>query len=97
MATTDRTGVIDPEFGYYGPMGFDIGSFLANLFMSFFSQVLFWEPAYEFQGGWQEIDQENDREIFAQWLLKTIEAVWDGFATKFKSLWDKEHEGTLWI
>jgi 5-methylthioribose kinase len=39
MATAEKTSVIDPEFGYFGPMGFDIGSFLANLLMSFFSQV----------------------------------------------------------
>lgn len=39
MCTPESSLVIDPEFAYYGPMGFDIGSFLANLFLAYFSQV----------------------------------------------------------
>lgn len=38
MVTPDSTHVIDPEFAFYGPMGFDVGAFLGNLFLSFFSQ-----------------------------------------------------------
>jgi len=26
MVNDDRTWVIDPEFAYYGPMGFDVGA-----------------------------------------------------------------------
>ena len=26
--------VIDPEFAFFGPMGFDIGLFIANLFLN---------------------------------------------------------------
>lgn len=37
MVTPDSTKVIDPEFAFYGPMGFDIGAFLANLLLSYFS------------------------------------------------------------
>jgi len=32
------TKVIDPEFGCYGPMGFDVGMFLANLLLAFVAQ-----------------------------------------------------------
>ena len=39
MCTTESTLVIDPEFAFAGPMGFDVGSFLANLMFSFFAQV----------------------------------------------------------
>jgi 5-methylthioribose kinase len=38
MVTRESTQVIDPEFAFYGPMGFDIGAFLGNLILAFFSQ-----------------------------------------------------------
>ena len=37
MLNLDETFVIDPEFAFYGPMGFDIGIYLANLVMSYLS------------------------------------------------------------
>lgn len=50
MVTHDSTQVIDPEFAFYGPMGFDIGAFLANLILSYFSQD-------------GHADQGNDRKV----------------------------------
>ncbi|CAM2152219.1 5-methylthioribose kinase [Pararobbsia alpina] len=38
MVNEDETYVIDPEFAFYGPMGFDIGALLANLLLAFFSR-----------------------------------------------------------
>jgi 5-methylthioribose kinase len=38
MVTADDTRVIDPEFAFYGPVGFDPGLFLANLWMAHFAQ-----------------------------------------------------------
>lgn len=38
MVTEDDTRAIDPEFAFYGPMGFDVGAILANLFMAYFAQ-----------------------------------------------------------
>lgn len=38
MVTSDSTQVIDPEFAFYGPMGYDIGAFLGNLILAFFAQ-----------------------------------------------------------
>ncbi len=37
MLNEKETFVIDPEFAFYGPMGFDVGIYLANLAMSYFS------------------------------------------------------------
>ncbi len=37
MLNKKETYVIDPEFAFYGPIGFDIGIYLANLTMSYFS------------------------------------------------------------
>jgi len=39
MAKENSTFVIDPEFAFYGPMGFDIGAFISNLLLNYFSQV----------------------------------------------------------
>ena len=30
--------LIDPEFGFYGPIGFDIGMLISNFLMAYFSQ-----------------------------------------------------------
>ncbi|WP_049645621.1 S-methyl-5-thioribose kinase, partial [Candidatus Rhodobacter oscarellae] len=38
MCTGDETKVIDPEFGFYGPFGFDLGMLIANYLMAYFSQ-----------------------------------------------------------
>ena len=38
MACTDVTYVIDPEFAYYGPMGFDTGTFVAHWLFAYFAQ-----------------------------------------------------------
>lgn len=37
MVMQGSTFVIDPEFAFYGPMGFDIGAVLSNLFLAYFS------------------------------------------------------------
>lgn len=38
MATEGSTKVIDPEFSFYGPIGFDNGAFIANILLSYFSK-----------------------------------------------------------
>lgn len=50
MVTPESTQVIDPEFAFYGPIGFDIGAFLGNLILAFFSQD-------------GHADQANDRKV----------------------------------
>ncbi|MCK8119008.1 S-methyl-5-thioribose kinase [Pseudoalteromonas sp. 2CM37A] len=36
---TNTTKVIDPEFGFFGPVGFDIGSFIGNLLLNYCAQA----------------------------------------------------------
>jgi len=50
MVTRESTQVIDPEFSFYGPMGYDVGAFLGNLILAFFSQD-------------GHADQTNDRKV----------------------------------
>ena len=74
MVTGDDTRVIDPEFAFYGPMGFDIGVLVANLLMAFFSQ-----PGHESVAG--------ERAEHAAYLLDQAALVWSTFAAGFTSLW----------
>ncbi|MFC0270509.1 S-methyl-5-thioribose kinase [Metabacillus herbersteinensis] len=39
FASESKTKVIDPEFAYYGPLGFDIGHFFANLLLNSLSRA----------------------------------------------------------
>ncbi|RLM73246.1 methylthioribose kinase 1 [Panicum miliaceum] len=80
MVTPDSTQVIDPEFGFYGPMGFDIGAFLGNLILAYYAQN-------------GHADQANDRKAYKKWILKTIEELWNLFQEKFVGLWNKHKEG----
>jgi 5-methylthioribose kinase len=77
MVTPTDTRVIDPEFAFYGPMGFDIGAVIANLLISYFSQ-----DGHE--------TEPRERDDYRDWILATTQAVWDGFRTKFLALW-REH------
>ena len=80
MVTESRTSVIDPEFAFYGPMGFDIGAVLSNLLMSYLASA-----GHERTPG--------DRQPFEAWLLETVENVWTEFTRKFRGLWLSEGHG----
>jgi 5-methylthioribose kinase len=80
MVTENETKVIDPEFAFYGPMGFDVGAVLANLLMSYFASA-----GHERSPG--------ERRSFETWVLQTVEDVWTGFARKFLALWRHEAKG----
>lgn len=74
MVSESETKVIDPEFAFYGPMGFDIGAFIANLLMAYLASA-----GHERAPG--------ERRAFEAWVLKTVENVWSDFASKFLELW----------
>jgi 5-methylthioribose kinase len=74
MVTESETKVIDPEFAFYGPMGFDIGAVVANLLMAYLASA-----GHERSPG--------ERRAFEAWVLETVENVWSDFASKFLELW----------
>jgi 5-methylthioribose kinase len=80
MVTETETRVIDPEFAFYGPMGFDIGAVIANLLMGYFASA-----GHERSPG--------ERRAFEAWMLQTIEAAWNEFVRKFLELWRSEAKG----
>lgn len=77
FVTKESTKVIDPEFAYYGPMGFDVGAVIANLLLN-----------YAGQHGLTQDEQE--RESYRQYLLDTVEDVWNEFVSEFVKLWHKQ-------
>ncbi|MBR0715756.1 S-methyl-5-thioribose kinase [Bradyrhizobium liaoningense] len=74
MVTETETRVIDPEFAFYGPMGFDVGAVIANLLMAYFASA-----GHERTPG--------ERRAFEGWVLDTVEKVWSEFSRKFLDLW----------
>jgi 5-methylthioribose kinase len=80
MVTEGSTVVIDPEFAFYGPMGFDLGAVIGNLLMSYLASA-----GHERSPG--------DRLQFEAWVLETIENVWKEFAREFLELWRRQARG----
>jgi 5-methylthioribose kinase len=74
MVTPDQTRVIDPEFAFYGPMGFDVGAFMANLLLAYFSQS-------------GHAKKADDRRAYQVWILETLEAFWTTFNRLFLAHW----------
>jgi len=80
MVTADDTRVIDPEFAFYGPMGFDIGAVMANFLLAYFAQ----DGLAVAQG---------ERIAYQGWLLGTLESFWTVFEARFLELWRHRPEG----
>jgi 5-methylthioribose kinase len=79
MVTPTDTRVIDPEFAFMGPMGFDVGAILANIFLSYFSHV--GRP------------HEASEPPFADWVADQAKILWGRFETRFLALWTKAERG----
>jgi 5-methylthioribose kinase len=80
MVTATDSRAIDPEFAFYGPMGFDIGALLANFFLAYFAQA-------------GHATAADDRADYRSWLLVQAEAIWTGFEKRFLELWRAEGRG----
>ena len=74
MLTPEDTRIIDPEFAFMGPMGFDVGAVLANLLINYFSH-----DGYEQQPG--------ERDQYREQVLAMVETIWTQFHGKFLDLW----------
>jgi 5-methylthioribose kinase len=83
MVTQEETRVIDPEFAFYGPMGFDTGALFANYFLAYFSQD-------------GHSDTAGDRYAYQEWLLETVIQTWSVFEDRFRELWHTERNGILY-
>ncbi len=80
MLNLEDSRVIDPEFAFYGPMGFDVGALLGNLVLAYCS--------HEIHG----VDEDSRRD-YQGWLLETIREIWNGFQDEFLRLWREQNTG----
>jgi 5-methylthioribose kinase len=80
MVTTTDTRVIDAEFAAYGPIGFDLGLFVGNLLMAYFSQ-----PGHA--------TTRDERLEHGEWILAQIGEFWREFVAKFDALWSAPRVG----
>jgi 5-methylthioribose kinase len=80
MVTATDTRVIDAEFAAYGPIGFDLGLFVGNLLMAYFSQ-----PGHESKTG--------ERFEHGEWILAQVGEFWREFVAKFDALWSAMRVG----
>lgn len=70
---SDSTKVIDPEFAFYGPMSFDIGSVIGNLLLNFAGQL-------GLEG------EDDEKHMYREYLLTSIDTFWKTFESGFLSL-----------
>lgn len=71
----NSTKIIDPEFAFYGPIGFDVGSFVANL-------IFAWSNAY--YSGNRKINID-----FIPWIRETIANIVDGLRIQLEESYRK--------
>lgn len=77
FVTSESTKVIDPEFAYFGPMGFDIGAVIGNLLLNYVAQP-----------GWNQ--NGDDLTVREDRLLEMVKDVWTNFESSFRHLWNTE-------
>jgi 5-methylthioribose kinase len=70
------TKVIDPEFAFYGPAGYDVGNIIANL-------IFAWANADT------TMNDEYARKNYTAWLEQTIVDVMRMFKEKWMKLWNE--------
>ncbi|HTX25180.1 MAG TPA: S-methyl-5-thioribose kinase [Steroidobacteraceae bacterium] len=80
MVTESDTRAIDPEFAFYGPIGFDLGAFFGNLLLSWYSQ-----PGHA--------TADDDRVAYRDWILEQVRVFWERFRDRFLALWDEHARG----
>lgn len=77
----EQCKVIDAEFGFYGPIGFDVGSLFGNLLLNYAGQF-----------GLQE--EQDARQQQQNYLLAQIEELWQNFASEFSQLMQTQTKET---
>ncbi|MBN9434708.1 MAG: S-methyl-5-thioribose kinase [Bosea sp.] len=80
MVSETDTRVMDPEFAFVGPIGFDVGAFIANLAMNAIAQ-----KGHAADG--------DDRSAEADWVLEQIPVFWNTWRARFLALWEEAPRG----
>ncbi len=69
------TKAFDPEFGFFGPIGFDLGLIMGNLIPNHASQL------------WHKRDDADDRAAYRAWIEEVFAGIWTRFDKTFRDLW----------
>lgn len=72
FVTPSSTKLIDAEFAYYGPIGFDVGSLLANFMLNYCAQPGLTSPTMV--------------EDYQQYIIQSILEIWQVFVDQFSML-----------
>lgn len=82
MVGREQLRVIDPEFAFFGPQGYDVGTLFANLVLGAVSHV-------------QHTPDPDRRADYQHYLLDLIPDIWAVYAQTFDALWRDHNEGDL--
>jgi len=73
---SDSTKIIDPEFAFYGPMGYDIGNVVANMY-------------FAWNNGNAVIVDVKEKEAFTGWIEEAVKDTIDLFIKKYNIAFDE--------
>ena len=82
MVNEKDTKVFDPEFSFYGPMGYDIAALLQNLILNYLSHIA-------------HTPDQTTREAYQEYILSLVTNIWTEFARKFDETWAANNRGEL--
>ena len=77
FVTESKTKVIDPEFAFYGPIGYDLGNVVGNLFFSYIHSDIV-------------MSNEVEKRAYLSYLETTIAEIMDKFTEKFIRAYDEK-------
>lgn len=77
LLNQQETKVIDPEFAFFGPIGHDVGSYLANLVIGYAAQEY-------------HAPDSTARASYRDWLVESFRETWQVFEETFVQLWEQE-------
>lgn len=83
MVTAHDTKVIDPEFAFFGPIGYDLGTLFANLAINWASHAA------------HSADDDDARSANQADVIGMFRDVWTHYAARFDDLWSEGNEGEL--
>ena len=73
FVTPDKTCILDPEFAFYGPIGYDTGNFIANMI-------------FAYANGLYTMEDGSKKTEYLEWILDTIEEFCGRFVENAKQL-----------
>ncbi len=69
FVTPEKTCIFDPEFAFYGPVGYDTGNFIANMIFAYANALV-------------TMEDSADKDAYLEWVLSVIEQFCDRFRAK---------------